>query len=1318
MHNLEGQTIKGYDLQERIGAGGFGAVYRAMQSTVGREVAVKIILPGLANQPDFIRRFESEAHLIARLEHPYIVPLYDYWRDPDGAYLVMRWLRGGNLHEMLKSQGGFSVEETVTMMEQITQALHTAHRSQVIHRDIKPANILLDDDGNAYLADFGIAKDHTIAKGVTEADAVLGSLDYIAPEQARSEPVTPQTDIYSLGVVLYEMLAGEHPFPKLSLIDQLFKHLNTSLPDIMSLDDNIRDSLNAVIQKATAKNPQERFKDVLEFVQSLRAAARLGTGEVTPSLVELLTPREQEVLQLMIEGKSNREIADVLVVEVATIKWYNKQIYRKLNVRSRVQAIVKARELELVLGKHNGATATTGHLPEPENPYKGLRAFQAADAQDFFGREKLVQKLLHRLQEDVQFKRFLAIVGPSGSGKSSVVRAGLIPALWRGELKGSDKWYIVDMLPGDRPLDELEVALLRVAGDHSLNIRDHLERDAHGLIRAANLILPDDGSELLLVIDQFEEVFTLVENETDRQHFLNLLLKAATKERSRVRVVVTLRADYYDRPLQYPEFGELMRNRVETVLPLGASELERAIREPALMEGVQFEDGLVSRIVADVNYQPGALPLLQYALTELFERRKGRTLTQAAYVELGGTGGALAKRADELYLERDENGREQIRQLFLRLVTLGEGAEDTRRRVLRSELLNIAAESEVMDDIIDTYAASRLLALDHDPATRQPTAEVAHEAILREWDRLRAWLNESREDIRQQRIVAHAAEAWQTNHRDTSYLLRGTRLAQVEKWHQATELALTPLEREFIESSIQEHLADAESESERRKRETALEQVAIYRLRIAVAVFAVASIVGLILAAIAIQARNTAASERDNAIAQRATSDWQAAYADAQRLGFQARAVDETGQSVLALALAIEGNRQPNPPPDAVRVLAELSQYPILQRTWQAHETLITALAFTTDGRMAISAACREQRGSRCSESELRLWDVSTGELVREMNGHRSSVIALAISADGQLALSSANDNSVILWDISSGQILHSVEGRHGEFIVSLAFSLDGQYFATGSASGQLALHNSSTGERLFTLQLGSKPLASIAFSPTESLLLIGSIGFYEPTAIQPDNDPTLSSAGRLYWVDTENGSLLRHIAIRGGMINDINFDVESQSVMLTVGFTRYILDVATGNSLRSLVSDNTIIIPEHSIVERNDLKVGISPDDTIGLTTMPTQIILWDLNTGSILWVADIPIQTNAAISMNSLSVITATSEGEIAFYQFPRPDQLYHYAVTQRTIPPLTCDERSSYGIRPLCNETGQLPPTPTLYPTNTPFPIATPLAVTPDE
>ncbi len=187
MKNLSGTSLKGYQLQERIGAGGFGAVYKAYQTTVGRDVAIKIILPGFANRPDFIRRFETEAQIVARLEHPYIVPLHDFWRDPDGAYLVMRWLRGGSLRDALKD-GVFELDAVVLLMEQITSALSVAHRKGVIHRDLKPANILMDEDSNAYLADFGIAKDYGTGGGqATAPDAIIGSPDYLAPEQARSD---------------------------------------------------------------------------------------------------------------------------------------------------------------------------------------------------------------------------------------------------------------------------------------------------------------------------------------------------------------------------------------------------------------------------------------------------------------------------------------------------------------------------------------------------------------------------------------------------------------------------------------------------------------------------------------------------------------------------------------------------------------------------------------------------------------------------------------------------------------------------------------------------------------------------------------------------------------------------------------------------------------------------------------------------------------------------------------------------------------------------------------------------------------------------
>ncbi len=415
----------------------------------------------------------------------------------------MRYLRGGNLQTTLRDDP-YNLESAARLLDQVASALAVAHRNQVIHRDIKPANILLDEDGNGYVADFGLAKNlDNGAVAHTRAGDVVGTPDYLSPEQVRSEPVTPKSDIYSLGLVLYEMLTASHPFPDSTPVERMFKQLNEPVPEITSLDQNISDAINEVVQKATAKSPGQRYEDVLVMAAAFRDAAGLSVSQTAEKLVELLTPREQEVLKLIMKGESNREIAARLTIELTTVKWYVTQIYRKLNVRSRVQAIVRARELDLIVdGRVTDASAVSqiSALPEPENPYKGLQAFQIADERDFFGREKLTRKLLSRLEQEGEFARFLAVIGPSGSGKSSLVRAGLIPALWRGELPGSERWYITDLIPGPHPLDELEVALIQVAANRPENLREQLARDERGLVRAAQIILPDDDSELVVVI--------------------------------------------------------------------------------------------------------------------------------------------------------------------------------------------------------------------------------------------------------------------------------------------------------------------------------------------------------------------------------------------------------------------------------------------------------------------------------------------------------------------------------------------------------------------------------------------------------------------------------------------------------------------------------------------------------------------------------------------------------------------------------------------------------------------------------------------------
>lgn len=1178
-----GQVIKGYELQERIGSGGFGAVYRARQTTVDREVAVKIILPGFANQPEFIRRFEVEAQTIARLEHLHIVPLYDYWRELDGAYLVMRWMRGGSLRDALDKHGPYELETASQILEQITSALTTAHRNQVIHRDLKPGNILLDEDGNAYLADFGIAKD-IAGDSVTESDAIIGSPDYLAPEQARSEPVTPQTDVYSLGVVLYEMLAGEHPFPNLPAVQRLYKHLSEPLPWIGTLEPDAIDSVNAVIQKATAKNPAQRYEDALALAAAFREAAALGQAASSDTVVEMLTRREQEILHYIIEGRTNKEIASQLFVTVATVKWYITQIYRKLHVRSRMQAIVRARELNLVVSPgqdeidsaYLDATVIPTDQFQPDNPYKGLRAFEAADHRDFFGRERLIQKLVASLSDDVQFARFLAVVGPSGSGKSSLVKAGLIPAIWRGEIPDSERWFVVEMVPGSRPLDELEVALTRIATTQPGNLNEQLRRDKYGLQRAAGLVLPDDGSELLLVIDQFEEVFTVLEDESDRAHFLSLLYTAVTEHRSRVRVVITLRADYYDRPLHYPDFGELVRRRMETILPMSVAELEQAIVGPAEQVGVTFETGLVAAIIEEIHYQAGALPLLQYALTELFEQRAGRSLTQQVYEEIGRATGALAQQAERLFRESDEAWRETIHQMFLRLVTLSEGAEDTRRRVPRAELLALASDDDLMDDVIDTFAAHRLLSLDHDPATHQPTVEVAHEALLREWSRLEVWLSESRRDILTQRQFAQLAQDWEDSQRDASFLLRGSRLEQFENWAAQTDLAFTPSENAFLQASIAAREQAHAEELAQQAREIRLEKRARNVLRGLVAVFLVAALVASGLAALAFDQRRIA---QDN----EAEANRSAELSQSLALASGAQAAMSAGNTEQALALAAAANQIGDPPGFAQRTLYEAAFAPGTQSIISGGDGWRWTLAVSPDRRLVAS----NEDGVR-----ITVWDVETQEIVMRLDGgHTDAVAGAAFTPDGQRLLSSAYDDLLILWDLNSGDIIWQTENPTGDpNVVDIA--PDGSLAIAATEQGVATLWDMQSGELIGEL-VGHNPdmqLMSARFSPDGRWAATGS---EDGTAI--------------IW-NVETREMVHRLEGHDAIVFSVAFSPDGRA-LATGGFDANVRlwDVATGQMLRTLSGHTGFVF-----------SVAWSPDGAYVLSaSRDSTLILWDVETG-----------------------------------------------------------------------------------------------------
>jgi WD40 repeat protein len=1073
-----------------------------------RDVAIKVIPPDYANQAEFIRKFENEALRVARLEHPNIVPLYDYWREPDGAYLVMRWIQGVDLRTSLR-MGRWKPGAINQLFEQITDALSSAHRQGIIHGDIRPENILLDDSGNAHLIDFGISPELFGLRPSTEMEGPDEHSRYKSPEQKRGVQINEKTDLYSLGMILFEMFAGEPPFAA----ESKYIEDGSTAAAILAQREDVPVAVDGVIQRATAENPDDRYGNVRELADDLRKAL---------------------------------------------------SIERRLPLAHVV----------------SGPT-------ELKNPFKGLRPFYEADAADFFGRVALTETLIERLKAGKGEDRFLALVGPSGSGKSSVIRAGLIPTLRQGAVEGSENWYVIQMLPGEHPLEELETALLRIAVNPPERLLHQMREDERGLSRAIKRSLPDDDSELLLFIDQFEEAFTLVEDEAERTHFLKSITAAVGEAHSRVRVVITLRADYYDRPLLYPEFGELLRTHMETLMPLSPTELERVISGPADRAGVNLEPGLISEIVADVSDEPGALPLLQYALTELFENREGDLLTARAYRSIGGVAGALGRSAEGEYIELDEHGKSAAKQLFLRLVTVGESAEETRRRVLQAEVNTL---SEDVQEVTEVYGQARLLSFDRDPVTRGPTVEVAHEALLREWPRLTRWLEENRADLRLQRMLAIATGEWRESGNVSSFLLRGSRLDQFEGWAESTNITLTKDEDEFLEASLAKRMERRVAEETRRQKELeAVQKLAraekkraeeqaksgsrLKRLASALGLFL---IIALITSLFALQQSGRAAKERrlaasrelaaaainnletdpelsillaiqavsatydqDGLVTQEAENALHQAilasrvrssrsgggdfgFTGSQRfdlfgsimaipqeggeieiwVGCCSKFLEISGHSgeIIGMSLdrtygyiAVGGGdgvirvwdnfilRSRLTEDDYLLDLSDSSPHTELY-VLTAHDGGITNIAFSRDGSLLASSS---------RDGTAKVWDLEAGKEMYSFEGHSDIVQAVAFSPDGTQLATASDDHTAKIWDLISGEEITTLSG-HTAQVLDMVFNFDGSRVATSSTDGTAKIWDLSTGEITNTFYGHSGSVDAVAIEPADAYIATG----------------------------------------------------------------------------------------------------------------------------------------------------------------------------------------------------------------------------------
>jgi photosystem II stability/assembly factor-like uncharacterized protein len=441
------------------------------------------------------------------------------------------------------------------------------------------------------------------------------------------------------------------------------------------------------------------------------------------------------------------------------------------------------------------------------SPFKGLEAFEEGDAHLFFGRSKLTAELLAHLNRH----NFLAVVGASGSGKSSVVRAGVIPKLKAGQTgdekfaipEGSSHWPVHIFTPDVHPLESLTLSLTREteATKEAETLREEMLENARSLhlyVRKKMSARRDNG-RFLLVVDQFEELFTRCRDEVERKAFVDNLLTAVHPETAGPTVIIlVIRSDFVHRCIPYKELYQLIRDHEQLISEMAEDELHEAIEQPALQSGLQFSPGLVDHILSHLRNIPAPLPLLSHALYETWRRREGNELTFQGYVEAGEVQGAIAKTADRVYEQYLDVDQQAISwHIFRRLIELGETAFETRRRATLDELIPGPEQVDTVQKVLDVLARYRLI------TTSDTNVELTHEAIIANWPKLRHWLDANKEGLVIHNRLSELATEWNAHDRHEDFLVLGKRLALFEQWCMPDAMSVNPVERAFIEASRQ-----------------------------------------------------------------------------------------------------------------------------------------------------------------------------------------------------------------------------------------------------------------------------------------------------------------------------------------------------------------------------------------------------------------------------------------------------------------------------------------------------------------------------------
>jgi WD40 repeat protein/energy-coupling factor transporter ATP-binding protein EcfA2 len=673
-----------------------------------------------------------------------------------------------------------------------------------------------------------------------------------------------------------------------------------------------------------------------------------------------------------------------------------------------------------------------------QNPYLGLQAFEDSNAAYFYGRETAIYALIERLNKG----RFLSVIGASGCGKSSLVKAGLLPKLKDDPLPESRHWTIAQFTPGDRPLSRL---LDILAPLHSQN------------------------KPFLVFIDQFEEVFTQCKDEAQRCAFFRLMADEVTTVERQGRVIVAIRGDFLDRCAEYTEIAALINRTQPTtyfVEPLAIEGLHAAIVEPAKQHGVSLEAGIAEKMAEDVAHQPGALPLLQYALRELWRTCIEETespqpcLTWAGYEQIGEVGGALEKRANLIYNSfSSDSDRDLVRRLSLELVELGHGNIAMRRRANRESLDAIADSPEQLQMVLDRLSQERLIVITTEKVsetTFENYIEVTHEALLSKWDLLKAWIEQNRDNIRLKRRFEADFLTWRDRYQQSEEaLLTGLWLSDIVAWKQKEKPRLLPAEHQFIEQSIarrdhefqdklnqerrlrEEAEARAKAEAEKAKEAEARAKMQRSRFRIAIV-----SSVGLLFLTLA-AGYQWLQAERGQILA----------LAQASQASFNLNR-----DSFDALLLAIQAGRKlqkidflpgSTEVREAVMTALPSALYWVKeQNRLEGHTNYVQSVSFSPDGTLVASSSY---------DKTIKIWSIFSKK-VTTLQGYKHTIWDVSFSPNNQFLISASGDKEVRLWNLAKNSF--QPFKAHNAPVSSASFSPDGKVFITADIDGLMILWN------------------------------------------------------------------------------------------------------------------------------------------------------------------------------------------------------------------------------------------------------------------